>query len=68
MNKISEFESVDLQNSPSNSTRHVTHTIEFKMQEQQQEQHLYPDITHNNETSFQMENLNKNEEDLTTKF
>ena len=34
MNKIRQFETVDLQNSP-DSTRHDTHTIEIQMKEQQ---------------------------------
>ena len=61
MNKIRQFETVDLQNSP-DSTRHVTHTIEIQMKEQQKP------ASHDHEPSFQLENLNENEDDSTTKL
>ena len=58
-NNNREFETVDLDNSPTNSTRPVTHTIEIQMQEQEPP-------THNNENTFEVENVN--EHDSITKF
>ena len=51
-NKNREFETVDLDNSPPQSARHVTHTIEIQMQEQEPP-------TNNNENTFQVDNSNE---------
>jgi len=56
---VEEFETVDLDNSPPQSTRHVSHTIEIQMQEQEPP-------THNNEHTFELDKLN--EQDSITKF
>ena len=58
-NKNREFETVDLDNTPPQSARHVTHTIEIQMQEQEPP-------TNNNENTFQVDN--SNEQDSITNF